>query len=328
MQLFKKLLNILGQAERSRARVDNPFLVPLEFESLKRELNIVEQARRHGEQGYPPVEATRLTAIEEQIRTTLESERHKVLAWAEARIALVQTRLTALDIVGTVKRCGEFDQAFERAAQDLLNNYAVRLQRLEYRAREREAELCALRAQNHAGYGKQQKRRNEALDVYQDEIADVRNELMALKHEFLEQLESDVLACNEQLVRYQSVLDEKRNLKPRLASGLNKAEMVMAGLVQCYRAENQLHRNGRRVPAYFSDSIVLQSLALPDSNTAEDEVNLALQQQALTQLIEQLEPIRGRIQSSFFQKYNQLMPLSWLPEYPPAMENRIAAEPV
>ena len=45
-------------------------------------------------------------------------------------------------------------------------------------------------------------------------------------------------------------------------------------------------------------------------------------------LIEQLEQIRGRIQSSFYEKYNQLMPLSWLPEYPPVMESSITAKTV
>lgn len=328
MQLFKKLMNILEQADRSRERTGNPLFVPPEFEHLKRDLNIVEQARRHGEQGYPPVEATRLTATEESIRTTLESERERVLAWAESRIAAVQDRLNALDIGATVSRCAQVDQDFERAVESLVSDYAIRLQRLEYRVREREAQLCAYKAEHYSGFKKHQKRRNEALGIYQDEIADVRNELMALKHKFLEKLESDVLACNEQLVSYQSSLDEKRNVKPRLASGLNKAEMILAGLVQCYRAENQLHRNGRRVPAYFSERIALQAIQLPDSDTAEDEVRLASQQQALVDLIEQLEQIRGRIQSSFYQKYNQLMPLSWLPEYPPVIEQRISASTV
>ena len=328
MQLFKKLLNILGQADCKRERAGKPLLTAPEFESLKRDLNIIEQARRHGEQGYPPVEATRLTAVEEKIRVTLESERDKALAWAESWIALIEKRLDTLDITRTVNNCVHVDQDFERAANSLVSDYAVRLQRLEYSAREREAELCAFKAQNHGGSGKQRKRRNEALSVYQDEIADVRNELLALKGEYLEKLEADVLACNEQLVSYQSTLDEKRNVKPRLASGLNKAEMILAGLVQCYRAENQLYRNGRRVPAYFSESIALQVIQLPDSDTAEDEVRLASQQLALRDLIEQLEQIRGRIQACFYQKYSQLMPLSWLPEYPPVMENRIAAEPV
>ena len=328
MQLFRKLLNILGQADCSRERADNPVFIPAEFESLKRELNIVEQASRHGEQGYPAVEATRLTAIEESIRTTLESERNKVLAWADSRIATIQNQLSALDIISTVDRCAQFDQEFERAIDSLLNDYAVRLQRLEYSAREQEAELCAFKAQNHSGLLKQQKRRNDALGVYQDEIADVRNELMALKQEFLEKLESDVLACNQQLVSYQSVLDEKRTVRSLRASGLNKAEMILAGLVQCYRAENQLHRNGRRVPAYFNESIALQPIELSEIDTADDQVRLAAQQLALVGLIEQLEQIRTRIQSSFYQKYNQLTPLFWLPEYPPVMDGRISAEPV
>ena len=328
MQLFKKLMNILEQADRSRERTGNPLFVPPEFEHLKRDLNIVEQARRHGEQGYPPEEATRLTATEETIRVTLELEREKVLAWAESRLTAVQNRLDALDIGATVSRCIQVDQDFERAIDSLVSDYAIRLQRLEYSVREREAELCAYKAEHHSGFEKHQKRRNQALGIYQDEIADVRNELMALKQQFLEKLESDVLACNEQLVSYQSALDEKRNVKPRMASGLNKAEMILAGLVQCYRAENQLHRNGRRVPAYFGERIALQAITLPDSDVAEDEICLASQQQALVDLIEQLEQIRGRIQSSFYQKYNQLMPLSWLPEYPPVMEQRITASPV
>ena len=328
MQLFKKLLNILGQADRSRERADNPLLFLPEFESLKRRLNIVESARRHGEQGYPPVEATRLSAIEEKMRTTLESERLKVLAWGESRLSMIQNRLGALDITGTVNRCAKSDQAFELAAEHLMSDYALRLMRLENSAREREAELCAYKAQQHSGVARYRKRRNEALEVYQDEVADVRNELMALKKEFLDNLESDVLACNEQVVSYQSNLEEKRSIKPRLASGLNKTEMLLTGLVQCYRAENQLHRNGRRVPAYFGESIALLAINLPDSDTSEDEVCLASQQQALSDLIEQLEQIRGRIQSSFYEKYNQLMPLSWLPEYPPAMENRISAKTV
>ena len=328
MQLFKSLLNILGQADRSRERADRLLFVPPEFESLKRELNIIEQARRHGEQGYPPVEATRLTALEEKIRATLETERGKALVWAESLIALIQGRLSTLDITSRVNSCVQFDEAFERAANSLVSDYAARLQRLEYSAREREAELCAFKAQNHSGFGKHQKRRNEALSVYQEEIADVRNELLALKGEFLEKLEADVLACNEQLVNYQSALDEKRNVKPRLASGLNKAEMILAGLVQCYRAENQLYRNGRRVPAYFSEGIALQAIELPDSDTAEDEIRLAAQQVALAGLIEQLEQIRGRIQASFYQKYSQLMPLSWLPEYPPVTEHRLSAKAV
>ena len=203
MQLFKKLLNILGQADCKRERAGKPLLTAPEFESLKRDLDIVEQARRHGEQGYPPVEATRLTAVEEKIRVTLESERDKALAWAESWIALIEKRLDTLDITRTVNNCVHVDQDFERAANSLVSDYAVRLQRLEYSAREREAELCAFKAQNHGGSGKQRKRRNEALSVYQDEIADVRNELLALKGEYLEKLEADVLACNEQLVSYQ-----------------------------------------------------------------------------------------------------------------------------
>lgn len=98
MQLFKKLLNILGQADCTHDRAGKPLLTAPEFESLKRDLNIIEQARRHGEQGYPPVEATRLTAVEEKIRVTLESERDKALAWAESWIALIEKRLETLDI--------------------------------------------------------------------------------------------------------------------------------------------------------------------------------------------------------------------------------------
>lgn len=473
MQFFKKLLNFLGLADRSRERGDNPFLTPPDFESLKRELKIVEEAKRHGVQGFPPAEATRLTDVEEKVRATLESERHKVLVWAESRITTIQNRLSALDITKTVNRSVQCDQEFERAADSLLNDKEAMLKRLESSAREREAELRAFKEQHrleregvltsavkrgtyivilllfligesvvnanffaanfdggfidgfvlafvlacvniglsfawgriafpyihhvntglkvlgglsfflalttmisvglltshlrdalvrgvntssiqaaqdalqtlrhqtfefadimslilfvatlgfgliafvkgytwtdrYPGFSRHQKRRNEALDLYEDQILDMRNDLMELKEDFLEKLEADVLMCNEQMVTYQSHLEDKRNVKPRLASGLNKAEMIMVGLVQCYRTENQLHRNGGQVPPYFHQSISLLPIKVPSSDTSEDEVRLGLQQRALADLIEQIERIRARIQSSFNQKYNQLIPL-------------------
>jgi len=74
--------SLFGWMQATPASGDNPALYPLDFDELKKELSVVDEARRMGVHNNPPADKTGLSAIEERIVSRIEEYRHKVIGWS------------------------------------------------------------------------------------------------------------------------------------------------------------------------------------------------------------------------------------------------------
>lgn len=163
----------------------------------------------------------------------------------------------------------------------------------------------------YPGYASVQRIADEAKAFYDHEIAQIRDELERLKEEYVDKLEQGLEQAKVDVVAFRAEVDKKRIAPERLQRALDKAEHMMSALVKIFRTENEISRKatGVPVPAYFRQPVPVRQLTLPDFNTTADERALQEQEGLLSDLLNQIEDIRRRIQSSYDVKFSQLEPI-------------------
>lgn len=163
----------------------------------------------------------------------------------------------------------------------------------------------------YPGYAGVQRIADEAQAFYDDEIAQIREELEHLKEEYVARLEEGLEQARNDVVAFRAEVDKKRIAPERLQRALDRAEHMMSALVKIFRTENEISRKatGVSVPAYFRQPVPVRQLTFPDFSTAADELALQEQEELLTDLLAQIEDIRRRIQSSYDVKFSQLEPI-------------------
>jgi hypothetical protein len=161
----------------------------------------------------------------------------------------------------------------------------------------------------YPGYGAIARRYREAFEDFDDELDSVRTALEALKDGELELLTETVRDSQSSLAVFAAAIDDKRDAESRLHLALRNADHALNAVVQVFRDENTVARNDLARPAYFEEDIKTAPPKLPDFSTDEDQARYSAQQAVVTELLRNVEAIRGRIQAAFTRQFEGLKPL-------------------
>lgn len=161
----------------------------------------------------------------------------------------------------------------------------------------------------YPGYGNVYRRTKQVIDDYDYELEGLREKLEELKEDQLELLDTTLKEAQGTLAVYESRIDEKDAAALRLKTALQNVDHSLAALLSEFRTENELHRNGLARPRYFDHQPALRELQFPDFSTADDRAALATHKTLVQTLVDEVQPIRARIQEAFNHQYDLLKPL-------------------
>lgn len=161
----------------------------------------------------------------------------------------------------------------------------------------------------YPGYGDYARRTQMAIDDYDDELNELRNELEDLKNNELKALDKVVQQSQASTATFESLIDDKRMAASRLSTALRDADNSLEALLRKFRTENELHRKGLQRPDYFDRTPDLRPIVVPDFNTSADEAALSEQRELVDSLLSGVEEIRARIQAAFNHQFDRLKPL-------------------
>lgn len=162
----------------------------------------------------------------------------------------------------------------------------------------------------YPGYGEISRKAQLAIDDYESEIENLRAKLEELKNEETSNLDNTLKSSEASVASYQSIISNKEAAALRLATALHNADHSLMALLNEFRSENELHRNGLARPKYFDEKPKLKNLPFPDFSTDSDKENLSVQSEAVEKLRSEMEFIRARIQEAFNHQYDLFKPLT------------------
>ncbi|MGK8471953.1 hypothetical protein ACRS34_13670 [Stutzerimonas stutzeri] len=140
--------SLFGWMQASPARGDNPALYPLDFDELKKELSVVDEARRMGVHNNPPEDKTGLSAVEERIVSRIEEYRHKVIGWSHDHMVYLKRHMSELDVTKDINRARESSEEFKRRANDVIASHDHELHQLDAEAQRLTTQLELFKAKN------------------------------------------------------------------------------------------------------------------------------------------------------------------------------------
>jgi hypothetical protein len=105
-------------------------------------------------------------------------------------------------------------------------------------------------------------------------------------------------------------MNQKSVVKKQVTETLVMADETLQSLTRYYQNENMMARpKDCPPPDYFDHPVTFGPLEMPDFSVQQDVMRLDAQEQLLREMVDEVEPIRAKIQSSFNQQFNQLQPL-------------------
>lgn len=148
----------------------------------------------------------------------------------------------------------------------------------------------------------------EARDLHDSQVEQVRDDLKITKEKFEQSLEETLESSSKDIVQLKENIEHKAIAGKRMSNYLGKAEHTLAALIELFRTENSLHRK-EPAPSYFDLPVELKLISPPEIDTQADLQDVTRQEALLDELLSQVEPIRGQIQSAFVLWYDQVTPL-------------------
>lgn len=161
---------------------------------------------------------------------------------------------------------------------------------------------------HYPGYSAVSERVLKAREVHDEKVKDIREDLTALKAQFLENLEGILETAARDIVKFKEQVGNKAAAGERRSNYLVKAEHMLNALIEKFRGENALHRK-EPAPAYFNDAVQLTPIPDLELDMSADLRDIERQEALLDDLLERVEPLRGEIQSAFVLCYDQVTPL-------------------
>lgn len=141
-------------------------------------------------------------------------------------------------------------------------------------------------------------------------VANLRKSLEDQKTRTLQLIDENVKKAEGDVKVFKYNMGQKSIIKKKVTETLVMADETLKALTQYYRYENRLKRpQSAPRPDYFDQPIEFPGLEMPDFAIDRDEARLIVQERLLSDMVENLEPIRARVQSSFNSKFDQLQPL-------------------
>ncbi|MBF7981980.1 MULTISPECIES: hypothetical protein [Rahnella] len=149
MQFLRKILSCITALFKTEDQLLDVEVFPkIEPEKLKKNLQIAEQAKRHGANGLPHETATELTDTEHSIQATLGKIREGLVKWATAALKQNQDRLNTIDITGRINRTILLGEEYERDADQLISSQSAMLAELREIAISKANELDFFKSKN------------------------------------------------------------------------------------------------------------------------------------------------------------------------------------
>jgi len=158
----------------------------------------------------------------------------------------------------------------------------------------------------YPGYGRRHRKAHEAINQYHALVDQLRAEIGGLKEMLLESLEHDVERAKVGVLDFGKLVEDKASCEHRLKLNLSKAENMLQALIDAFRDENKMHRNGVPRPAYFDSPPALQKIELPIFDTSIELAKHREQESLLNGLLADVERVRGAIQSAHDSRFDQL----------------------
>ena len=158
----------------------------------------------------------------------------------------------------------------------------------------------------YPGYGRRHRKTYEAIDDYNNLVENLREEIAGLKEMLLESLEHDVDRAKVCVRDFGKLVEDKGSCEHRLKISLSKAENMLHALLNSFRDENKMHRNGVPRPVYFNSMPALQQLELPIFDTSIELAKHREQESLLNELLADVERVRAAIQSAYDNRFDQL----------------------
>ena len=161
----------------------------------------------------------------------------------------------------------------------------------------------------YPSYSDIEKRTKNALDDYQIELEDVRDNLKDLKDSALDEIEEILKSSKQNIDNLHELIQAKKALKAKIEYSLPDIEKCKNYLINEFRNQNKKYRK-TGTPKYFSSPVKLEELALPDFMIEDDDEKYKNQKYIYNSLVDKVEEIRAYIQSSFNKKHDSLIPLT------------------
>ncbi len=158
----------------------------------------------------------------------------------------------------------------------------------------------------YPGFGRRHRTALEAINQYHMLVDQVRDEITGIKEMILESLNRDVEKAKVNVLHFGVLVKSKSDYELKLQFNLSKAENMLHALIQAFRDENQMNRNGVPRPAYFDTMPEFQHLELPSFDTTEELVKHREQERLLNGLLADVESVRASIQSAYDSRFDQL----------------------
>ncbi|MCQ4260978.1 MULTISPECIES: hypothetical protein [Pseudomonadaceae] len=140
---------MFGWIQAKPAKGDNPDLYPLDYDELKKEIDVEQEARRLAVLNSPSPDKTTLSSVEMRIVDRIEEYRSKVVRWSHEHLIYLQRRMSELDITKNVNRARELAEEFKRVANDIISSHDHELRQLDDEARRVAVDLDNFKASNN-----------------------------------------------------------------------------------------------------------------------------------------------------------------------------------
>ena len=158
----------------------------------------------------------------------------------------------------------------------------------------------------YPGYGELTRREKLAVDEFEEEFDEVRQDLETLKQENLDVLEQEVVQANQLVARCKQLIEDKKQLHKAWMKAVDDSEVALYAALRIFRAENERHRHDGMRPAYFDTLPSLNAVVLPKPTTEKFEADLAELNRKTRELQDSLSERKGRVYALFDQHVNQL----------------------
>lgn len=158
----------------------------------------------------------------------------------------------------------------------------------------------------YPGYGRCHRKAHAVITEYHDLVEQLRSAITEHKGNLLESLERDVELAKDFVMDFGKLVEDKASCEHRLKLNLSKAENMLHALIDAFRDENKIHRNGVPRPAYFDSMPPLQQIELPIFDTTSEMAKHKEQESLLNELLADVERVRGAIQSAYDNRFDQL----------------------
>lgn len=162
----------------------------------------------------------------------------------------------------------------------------------------------------YPGFGPQQRRYEDALENYNHEIVEVHDILNEFKTNSNIDMERAVSKSQGALANLSAEVINKRAANDRIVAAMTTSQAAANAAVQIFRADNLLARGEKPYPSYFNTDPSLATIDIPNFDITNDLATQDEMGKLVQKLIANAQEIRGKIETSFNEQYDQLKPIT------------------